>query len=212
MNSKIKLAKKYLDAKKYVLDAGYSWELDWQESVLFEDFTETDFLREIAWVIISSGFRESIVRKIFPDLSKAFLNWSSAKEILLSLNECKSNALKIFGNTKKIEAICQVISSVGTSDFQFIKQNLIERGLEFVKQYPYIGPITGSHLLKNLGVNVIKPDRHLTRITEVTGYDSTYNMCKDISDLVGDSLAVVDLILWRYATIHKEYLKLFENI
>lgn len=200
---------KYLDAKTYVLNSGYSREIDWQKSISFEQVTESDFLREIAWVIISSGFKESIVRKIFPGLSKSFLYWNNAQNILLSISECKTQALKIFKNTKKIDAICSIIESVASIGFLEVKQKILKDGIDYVIGFPFIGHITGFHLLKNLGVNVAKPDRHLVRISQVIGYTSVQDMCSEISNMTGDSIAVVDLVLWRYATLKKDYINTF---
>jgi hypothetical protein len=34
-------------------------------------------------------------------------------------------------------------------------------------------------------------------------------MCADIADAIGEKLSVVDLVMWRYATLQKNYLELF---
>jgi len=205
-----RLAHKYLDAKTYVLNSKYAWELDWQTSISFKQITETDFLRETAWVIISSGFKESVVRKIFPDLSKAFLYWGNIQNILSNLTECKSQALKIFRNTQKINAICAVIESVASLGFSKVKQKILKYGIDYLRSFPFIGPTTGLHLLKNLGINVAKPDRHLVRISKTAGYASVQTMCSEIVNMVGDSIAEVDLVLWRYATLKKDYINIFK--
>ena len=63
------------------------------------------------------------------------------------------------------------------------------------------GPITSVHLSKNIGLPLAKPDRHLVRLANDFGYESAEELCEQISSLVGDSVAVVDVVLWRYATI-----------
>jgi hypothetical protein len=56
------LAVLYLTAKERVIEAGFADEIDWQEKVSLEDLDESTFLRESAWVVLSSGFRETVLR------------------------------------------------------------------------------------------------------------------------------------------------------
>ena len=37
------------------------------------------------------------------------------------------------------------------------------------------------------------------------------SMCRDIAQLIGDKISVVDVVLWRYATLDKNYLQLFSE-
>lgn len=62
----IALAIAYLTAKERIIEAGYAHEIDWQDNRSFKQINESEFLREAAWVVLSSGFRESIVRRVFP--------------------------------------------------------------------------------------------------------------------------------------------------
>ena len=86
------LAMAYLDAKMAVIDAGFSFEIDWQENIDFDRVNESGFLREAAWVVLASGFRESVVRKVFPYISDSFLNWESADAIVANRAACLSSA------------------------------------------------------------------------------------------------------------------------
>ena len=38
-------------------------------------FTESDLLREAAWVILCSGFREAVIRRMFDFISLCFCDW-----------------------------------------------------------------------------------------------------------------------------------------
>ena len=75
-----------------------------------------------------------------------------------------------------------------------------------------MGPVTACHLAKNLGLDVVKPDRHLLRIAAVTGYQSPYEMCCDIAKVTSDKLSVIDLVIWRFATIQRQYLDHFSGV
>ena len=63
--------------------------------------------------------------------------------------------------------------------------------------------------MKRISATAIKPDRHLMRISEIMGYKSPESLCRTISEIVGDSLAVVDLVIWRYAVLSKNYENIF---
>ena len=62
-----------------------------------------------------------------------------------------------------------------------------------LQTFSFIGPITGLHLMKNLGIPVVKPDRHLTRIADVAGFNSVQELCESIQQSVGDGLSEIDL-------------------
>ncbi|MDY7032959.1 MAG: hypothetical protein SVY10_13755 [Thermodesulfobacteriota bacterium] len=203
------LVNRYLDAKEYVINRGYSWEIDWQCNQCYENITETVFLRETAWVILSSGFKESIIRRKFPMISNAFKDWESSSAICSSINICKIKALNYFKNVKKINAICEVIQFVENEGFGQVKKEIESNGIDYLKRLPYIGPITGLHLLKNLGFQFIKPDRHLTRIAKSAGFNNPQEMGVAIKNAMGDSLAEIDIVLWRYSTIKNDYIKHF---
>jgi len=208
VNSEI-LIDRYLDAKDYVINAGYSGELDWQAERSFSRLNESEFLQEIAWVILSSGFKESVVRKVFPSVSASFFYWEKASMITLQLDNCKKNALEVFGNKRKIEAIGHAVEKVSRDGFTNVKRLTQVDKLDYLTKFPYVGPVTGLHLLKNIGISVAKPDRHLVRIAESTGFDSVENLCSEIERYVGDNVAEIDLVLWRYATLRSDYISFF---
>ena len=79
--------------------------------------------------------------------------------------------------------------------------------MSFLKTFDFIGDTTCYHLAKNIGLNFAKPDRHLLRISKIIGFDSPHALCKLISDYVADKIQVVDLVLWRYATLDSNYEK-----
>jgi hypothetical protein len=196
-----RLAWLYMTAKERVIEAGFADEIDWQEEVTFNDFDETTFLREAAWVVLSVGFREAIVRRRFSEVSRAFFHWSSADLIMTERESCRANALRAFGNHRKINAILKIVERVEAEGISMIRKQIANRGIEFIRELPFMGPVTARHLAKNLGMVMVKPDRHLTRLAGKTGYKTAEGMCRTIADVVGDSLSVIDIVIWRYATI-----------
>lgn len=195
------LAWLYMKVKERVIAAGFADEIDWQEEVKFDDLDEPTFLRESAWVVLSSGFREAVVRRRFSEISKAFFHWSSAELIMSKRKACRSNAVAAFRNQRKIDAILAIVERVAAEGIDTIRKEIGSRGIEFIRELPFMGPTTACHLAKNLGVMLVKPDRHLTRIAAKTGYESPDFMCRTIAEVVGDPLSVIDIVIWRYATI-----------
>lgn len=199
----------YMTAKESVIEAGFAAEIDWQSQLDFDDVTEQDFLRESTWVILSAGMRETVVRAKFPAISRAFLGWLSARTIVRRSEHCRQSSLSVFAHEGKTEAILFLVTVVYRTGFETVRSRIKDEGVDYLQSFPYLGPATAFHLAKNLGLNVVKPDRHLVRISERTGYSSPDAMCRDIAEIVGDKEAVIDVVLWRYATLNRSYLATF---
>jgi hypothetical protein len=202
------LASYYL-AKLAVVEAGFEHEIAWQEQQRLDDVDETEFLREAAWVVLSSGMRESVIRRVFPAVETAFGHWQSAAWIVEHGTECRTAAQRAFGHERKIDAVLEISRVVASRGVTALLAALREDGPDSLLSLPYMGPATSKHLAKNLGVDVAKPDRHLVRVAEATGYASPSSLCEDLSRIVGDTTAVVDLVIWRFATLSSEYLEFF---
>ncbi len=202
----------YLEALTVVVESGFAHEVDWQESRRLENVTEPMFLRETAWVILSSGMRERIIRDRFPAISLAFFDWGSAQAIDQARDQCTEAALRVFRHPAKINAIASVATIVAHSTFAAIHSELAERGVAALEELPFVGPVTKFHLAKNLGLDVAKPDRHLVRLAHAAGASSPERLCRLISEATGDRVATVDLVFWRYATLDGAYTTLFSRV
>lgn len=204
-----RLACAYQIAKRYVLNAGFHDEIEWQSKRELSDISEEGFLREAAWVIFSSGMRESVIRTRFKGLDSAFLNFRSASRIISKRSICRRQALKQFNHRGKVDAVLEIAKHVSNSGFQPVRDGLQTKPVEYLSQFPYLGPATARHLAKNLGVRIAKPDRHLQRISSLFGYESPEVMCAAIATMVPDDVSVIDVVIWRFATIDHNYLDFF---
>ena len=74
--------------------------------------------------------------------------------------------------------------------------------LEYIGTLPFMGPITKYHLARNIGLDVAKPDRHLTRLAGKYGFPGVQEMCRYISERTSERIGAVDVILWRYCNMH----------
>ena len=207
-----RLASAYMDAKEFVIRNGYINEIDWQEDLSFECLTESNFLAEAAWVILSSGMKATVIEKLFTHLSRIFLEWNSACQIVESKTYCRKMALEIFNNPAKIDAIIYISEYIYTHGFDSVYDEIRQNGTEYLKTFPFIGPTTAFHLAKNIGLPVAKPDRHLVRVAQVAGYQCPAELCRDIADYICENVAVVDLVIWRYATLRDDYLNHFNLV
>lgn len=194
----IELLEFYRSAKSWIEKSSFANELRWQAGLNQPNFSETDFLREYAWVVLNSGFRESVVRKHFDFISLCYCEWESAQEIFDLGEVCSNAAASAFGNKRKLRAINYTAGFVHRMGFDLFKAKLIEDFSGLALTLPFIGAITARHLAKNLGFDAAKPDRHLARLAEEFGCASVNEMCLNISKVTGDSLSVTDIVLWRF--------------
>lgn len=196
-------------AKCYVVQAGFQSEIAWQNERRLASLTEDQFVRQAAWVILSGGMAERVIRGLFPAIERSFVGFTSASQIVRNRARCRRDALRAFNHAGKIDAIVEVATHVDDHGFDHVVSRLVNEGVDFLRSFSFLGPATAFHLAKNLGLDVAKPDRHLVRIAAAAGYADAHSMCRDLASHVGDSVAVVDLVLWRFATLHSGYEGLF---
>ena len=188
----------YARATNYIAAAGLDHEVAWQRDSDPASISESIFLREAAWVVLCSGFRESVIRRVFDHISLCFCNWDSASAIVASYPACHLAAQASFRGTAKLSAIVDIARRVDNIRFDVLKSALMSDPINSLRQFPYIGPITVWHLAKNSGFDVPKPDRHLVRIAERLGFSGPRQLCAVIADASGEAIKVIDLIIWRY--------------
>jgi endonuclease III len=203
------IAARYLDAKDYLLESGYATEIDWQDDVDIGGLTEMSFLREAAWVVLSAGMAERVVRSVFPQVTKSFCDWASASSIVRNSVECRTRAMQVFRHRGKVDAILKIAYRAHRLGFPEIHGRIIRSGPVFLRTLPYIGKVTAFHLAKNIGIDVAKPDRHLTRVSTLLGFSSPSELCSLLAEELAEKRAVVDLVIWRFATVRPDYLEFF---
>ena len=172
----------YTNLKQKIIAAGYSEEIDWAASLKPCDNAAL-FALEAMWVILNAGMKNQIARIIEERIYDA-----------MTYGQPISSA---FGHEGKVKAIEYILANKIQLFDTFQKT---QDKLQFLKSLPWIGDITKYHLAKNLGIDVVKPDRHLTKIAEKEN-KTPHELCKEISDLTGDSLATVDTVIWRAANL-----------
>lgn len=176
----------YMDLKEKVRAAGYAHEVDWAEE-LAPVQSSWRFYLEYVWVVVNSGMKEQIARKIYERIIDAL-----GKDKLPST---------VFGHKAKAQAMVEVLANLTDTFHKYRSIGSDEERIEFLQTLPWIGPVTKYHLAKNLGITTVaKPDRHLVRIAKLVGL-TAQKLCEEISGVTGDTVAVVDLVIWRAANL-----------
>jgi hypothetical protein len=194
----------YESAKAAIVRAGYGDEIKWQSSRTISDLSSNEFLCEAAWVIINSGFRESVARRLFPTLTLCFCEWS-AREIIEAESACLAAGMAVFRHRQKLEAVVRIAKEIESLGWDRLLSEIAINPIARLMLLPFIGPITAFHLAKNVGVPVAKADRHLVRTARSLGALGVHELCHGIAKATGDPIAVVDLVLWRNAVQIRKY-------
>ena len=168
----------YLVAYKRVVDAGYQEEIEWcRRMATFEECTPERFFSEYVWCVLNAGMKEQVARKIYVRFQQA---WD----------------ISVVGHLGKRAAIKTGIET-HLAWFRIL-QNHNDR-IEYLQSLPWIGPITKYHLARNIGIDCVKPDRHLVRLAAHFGFPSPLEMCIEIQKHTDpqERLGTIDVILWR---------------
>ncbi len=195
----------YISAKEYLHACGYWPEVWYHKRCSFGAVSEKLLLQELAWVVLSAGMRETVVRRAFKAISTSFYEWRDVSLIVEDRDACAASAIKHFKHPRKIEAIVNNCEIVARSGVACIVDGAQKEGPAFFRMFNYVGPITCCHLAKNLGMDVVKSDRHLVRTARRAGFRDPVELCDLVASFTGDPLSVVDSVFWRYATLVPSY-------
>lgn len=184
----------YLKAWEAITTAGWEGEIEYVRQIKpFDQQEFHNFEREYVWVVLNAGMKEQIARKTFDEF------WKAVSAYAEGISPRKPFA--VIGHEGKRQAIL-LCAAEGRKWFELLKK--AENKIDYLETLPWIGKITKYHLARNLGIDTVKPDRHLVRLAERFGYASPLEMCKEIQDdlyPIKEKLGVIDVILWRYCNL-----------
>jgi len=175
----------YLGLREQLLNQGYVDEITWAEEVGCCSDALT-FAEEAIWVILCSGLKEQVARTIWARLGPGLKGGEAA--------------LQHFHHEGKAKAIDYIWRhrEVLFSDYRLCETD--EGRLCFLRELPWVGRITCYHLARNLGMDVCKPDRHLTSLAEEFGI-TVQDLCGEVAQDTGHRIGVVDVVFWRAANL-----------
>ena len=143
-----------------------------------------DFALRAAYVIVNSGMRWSVAKRI----------WDRVRLALIETGKVGDS----FRNVKKRNAIDEIVKqrSALFQHFEIAWNSGPEAVIAFCETLPYIGVVTKYHLAKNLGVDCAKPDVWLSRVAALSN-ENPHELCSRLSRISKDKIAVVDYVIWR---------------
>ncbi len=179
----------YQKAKNYVLIHGYKGEVEWCERRESFEFTTADvFFFEYVYVVLNAGMKEQVARKMYDKF-------------------CSELNIEVIGHPGKRKAIGAALNNY-KSWFETIKSAGDDTvRIERMGELPWIGDITKYHLARNIGIDCVKPDRHLKRLAEQFRFETPLAMCVEIQKITGEKLGVIDVVLWRYCNLNGSCVK-----
>jgi len=199
--------------KDQVEEAGYHRDIVYYQTRDLDKVTPAGFLAELAYVVLNSGMKNSVVEIHWGRFMRAFDGFKDLVALNTMREHVAQEALDVFGNVKKVDAILDAVEVMQAEGWDAIREELKEDGIDYLKRFGFIGDVTKFHLAKNIGFDCVKPDRHLVRCAEAAGYDDPEEMCLAIAIEVGDTLSVIDYVIWRYcADIEKDYVDQFADV
>lgn len=178
--------------KDFIIKKGYKQEIEWCSNIpKIEEMNKWYFFREYVWVVINSGMKNSVAKKIVDRF------WNNG-----------NLDFDTIGHPHKRESIKKVYNRLDRYFNHLIKS---KNRLKYIESLPHIGEITKYHLARNLGLDYAKPDRHLVRISSLLKFNNVQKFCGKISDLSRDKIGLVDLVFWRFATLNDNYINLIQE-
>ena len=198
----------------------------WSKEIDTADINWEKFYEILMFVTFYSGFKAETVNRKYDDLKKALgrlhlvANFDKAKIKAIEKNPklirhpqkikaCVSNAQKILKLKDQYGTLQSYLAVFGDLKKQ---SNLNRLSADLIKRFTYIGNITVSHLLADIGLNTVKPDRVLCRIfyrlglvKSVKDYAGVIEIGQRIKAATGHSIRYVDLIFVLYGQVGYKY-------
>ncbi|MFX1479987.1 MAG: hypothetical protein ACFFCI_17855 [Promethearchaeota archaeon] len=188
------LVKIYNHIKQMVIEEGYQEEIEsFKKIPSLEEMSKWYFFSEYCYVALHAGISTKATRNIYD----AF--WNNG--------DFNFDAIT---NKSKHEAIKYMYHHL---DFCFNHYKTSKNKLKYLESLKWIGSITKNHLARNLGLlQYAKSDRHLVRIASLFHYKDAQELCDSIAKNSEDKPGIIDLVLWRFAINHDNYLELIQNL
>ncbi len=170
-----------------------------------EELTSQEFLEQYVFVVLACYWKEQYAYRLFRDFMV-------------------DRDLDLIHNAHKRAAIANALF-LYQEWLRWIK-HYARMGTGYVETYigtlPMMGDVTKYHLARNIGIDCVKPDRHLVRLAERFGYlkrpphkeskrdqairehRQVTEMCQAIQSEIGGSekLGTIDVVLWRWCNLY----------
>jgi DNA-3-methyladenine glycosylase I len=191
-----------------------------REKLFDESLPDSYFYEILVRDIHNAGMKAVLVTKKWPAITEAFSEFNIGKvskygeeniqnlmnNLAIIRHERKLRAC--VHNAKKMKELSEEFGSFG----EFLKQsnaNPAKLRHELTLKFKYLGDILVLDYLKDIGIDVIKPDVHVLRLFFRLGFTKSRESTKDninrIMDLAertkqetAEKMAVIDAVFWIY--------------
>lgn len=191
----------------------------------FEDFkkinykslpTDDTVFKTIVGIVFYSGMKAATVTNRLPAIYEYLGDYKKAIHLdsqkMLNDNRIICNKKKILGCIANAKEFDKIIKQYGSfSNYLRSFGNLDDLEIldriksDFKKRFEYIGKITTYHLMTELGLNVLKPDRVICRIFERLGFiqnkddiTGAVEVGRKIAEATKQPIRYVDIIFVKY--------------
>jgi hypothetical protein len=158
--------------------------------------TAHQFYRQYCFVVLCSYWKEQYARK----------EWEKFFE---------TGDFNVISNRKKRAAIIKA-SDMAKSWYDELMAREDKDKLEYIRTLPWMGgEALGYHLARNIGIDCVKPDRHMKRFAKRFGFETPLELCQHVKDDLGglEKVGLIDLVFWRTANLYiqKEHIIVGED-
>ena len=157
---------------------GYGPTIEWSENIQ-PPINADDFADRTIYVILNSGFRNSVAEPIYHRCVAAL--------------RIGHSATTVFGHPGKAPAIDTIWQA---REVLFEQYGRAADPIAFLEEIRWIGPVTALHLGKNLGLQHAKPDVHMERLAR-RDKTTTARLCERLARATGYRVATIDTMLWK---------------
>lgn len=203
------LTEKVLDVYQYaeyiINEAGYDKQVEYlrkrMKSEPYKTISIEEFFSEYSWVVFTCGFKADTVREHWEGIKCMCCGFDISKTKTLTLEKLLDKSP--IKNKRKVKAIKQSCDIINETFIRKIHNlDCEEDAYNLFKKLPFIGDITVYHIMRNLGIDCFKPDRHITNLTKELELPGE-KIFKIIQSKYKEYIGVIDYILWRAsATLH----------
>lgn len=153
-----------------------------------------DFVCEVIYVILASGFSQKTAKKKYFEITEYLKSLGTNVPDLEML-------LAIFNNKNKMSAIKKIWINKNDLSRNYYQLQDDKSRMKFLLNLPFIGPITQNHIARNLGINTVKPDIWIMRLSNAFGYKDYHEMFEEVHKLTNYPIGYIDVILWKACQI-----------
>jgi 3-methyladenine DNA glycosylase Tag len=203
---------------------------DYYEGLNPAFITPRRLYEEVCWVVYSSGFKNSVISKYWPRLSRAFYRFDVSRVASYDSLQDRANAVceeSGFRNLLKASWCIENARRIEELDGEWKEYGGIKGYFERLSSRPLpelvaispeivdelalkgIGPTTVFHILKNMGLDVFKPDIHVRRLVaqmrltsdEDAPLDKICEAMTTLSSATGYKVSQLDTFLFAYGIV-----------